>query len=82
MAQLGSALALGARCRRFESCRLDQNSGFVRIRKPQSRDTLRLLNILTGDNNHVYAIVGDGEMQEGQIWEAAMTAAHYKLNNL
>lgn len=34
------------------------------------------------DNNHVYAIVGDGEMQEGQIWEALLQAAHYKLNNL
>ena len=30
----------------------------------------------------VYCIVGDGEIQEGQIWEAAMTAAHYKLDNL
>ena len=30
----------------------------------------------------VYAIVGDGEIQEGQIWEAAMSAAHYKLDNL
>lgn len=33
-------------------------------------------------DNHVYAILGDGEIQEGQIWEAAMTAGHYKLNNL
>lgn len=31
---------------------------------------------------HVYVLLGDGEVQEGQIWEAAMTAAHYKLNNL
>ena len=30
----------------------------------------------------VYAIIGDGESQEGQIWEAAMTAAHYKLDNV
>lgn len=30
----------------------------------------------------VYCIVGDGEIQEGQIWEAAMTSAHYKLDNL
>ncbi len=30
----------------------------------------------------VYTILGDGEIQEGQIWEAAMTAAHYKLDNL
>lgn len=30
----------------------------------------------------IYAILGDGEVQEGQIWEAAMSAAHYKLNNI
>lgn len=30
----------------------------------------------------VYSIIGDGEVQEGQTWEAAMTAAHYKLDNL
>ncbi len=30
----------------------------------------------------VYCICGDGEIEEGQIWEAAMTAAHYKLDNL
>jgi transketolase len=31
---------------------------------------------------YVYVILGDGELQEGQIWEAAMAAAHYKLSNL
>jgi transketolase len=30
----------------------------------------------------VYALMGDGEIQEGQIWEACMAAAHYKLDNL
>lgn len=30
----------------------------------------------------VYALLGDGELQEGQVWEALMFAAHYKLNNL
>lgn len=30
----------------------------------------------------VYCLIGDGESQEGQIWEAAMTASHYKLDNL
>ncbi len=30
----------------------------------------------------VYCLIGDGEIQEGQIWEAAMTASHYKLDNL
>ena len=37
---------------------------------------------LKNQSNRVYCIVGDGEIQEGQIWEAAMTAAHYKLDNL
>ncbi|MEG1997318.1 MAG: thiamine pyrophosphate-dependent enzyme, partial [Clostridiales bacterium] len=31
---------------------------------------------------HVYAILGDGETEEGQVWEAAMFAAHYQLNHL
>ncbi len=31
---------------------------------------------------NVYTILGDGEVQEGQIWEAAMCASHYKVNNL
>ncbi|OFI07507.1 transketolase 1 [Clostridium acetireducens DSM 10703] len=30
----------------------------------------------------VYALLGDGELEEGQVWEASMAAAHYKLNNL
>ena len=30
----------------------------------------------------VYALLGDGEIQEGQIWEAAMTSSHYKLDNI
>ncbi len=30
----------------------------------------------------VWALLGDGECQEGQVWEAAMAAAHYKLDNL
>mgnify|MGYP004692780419 FL=1 len=34
------------------------------------------------EDNHVYAILGDGELQEGQIWESLLQAAHYKLDNL
>ena len=33
-------------------------------------------------DHHVYTIIGDGESDEGQVWEAAMTAAKYKLDNL
>ncbi len=35
-----------------------------------------------GDDFRVYTAVGDGESEEGQVWEAAMFAAHYKLDNL
>jgi transketolase len=34
------------------------------------------------DLNYVYALVGDGESEEGQIWEAALFAAHHKVDNL
>ncbi len=37
---------------------------------------------LTGDTYKVYAILGDGELEEGQVWEASMFAAHRKLDNL
>jgi transketolase len=33
-------------------------------------------------NYRVYVVLGDGELQEGEVWEAAMFAAHYKLDNL
>lgn len=33
-------------------------------------------------NNRVFCVIGDGEMQEGQVWEALMFAPKYKLNNL
>lgn len=37
---------------------------------------------LDGKAWRVYALMGDGEQQEGQVWEAAMAAAHYKLDNV
>ncbi|GLI38580.1 transketolase [Geobacter hydrogenophilus] len=37
---------------------------------------------LDGSSSRVYAMLGDGELQEGQVWEAAMAAGHYKLDNL
>jgi transketolase len=33
-------------------------------------------------SSRVYCLMGDGEIQEGQVWEAAMTASHYKLDNM
>ena len=37
---------------------------------------------ISGDSYRVFTVVGDGESEEGQVWEAAMFAAHYKLDNL
>lgn len=37
---------------------------------------------LKGLKSHVFALLGDGELEEGQVWEAAMAARHYKLDNL
>lgn len=43
---------------------------------------MALASKMNSDGFRVYAIVGDGEIEEGQIWEACMSAAHYKLDNL
>ena len=43
---------------------------------------MALSSKLNGDGFRVYCLVGDGEIEEGQIWEAAMSASHYKLDNL
>ena len=37
---------------------------------------------LSGDDRFVYVLMGDGELQEGQVWEAAMYAAHNKVDHL
>src|ERR1700741_2565982 len=37
---------------------------------------------LNGDNNLVFSLHGDGELDEGQVWEAIMFAAHHKVDNL
>ena len=43
---------------------------------------MALSSKISGDAYRVYTIVGDGESEEGQVWEAAMFASHYKLDNL
>ena len=43
---------------------------------------MAIANKLKKNNDRVYCILGDGEIEEGQIWEAAMTASYYKLDNL
>ena len=43
---------------------------------------MALAGKLDGKDYRVYTILGDGEIEEGQVWEAAMFAAHYQLDNL
>jgi transketolase len=43
---------------------------------------MALAERLKGESSRVYALLGDGELNEGLIWEAAMAGAHYKLSNL
>lgn len=43
---------------------------------------MAMMSKLDNKGIRVYCIVGDGEIEEGQIWEAAMTSSHYKLDNL
>ena len=43
---------------------------------------MALASKLKNKTNRVYTLLGDGEIQEGQVWEACMFASHYKLDNL
>ena len=43
---------------------------------------MALANKLDNDPGRVYVLLGDGEIQEGIVWEALMSAAHYKLDNM
>lgn len=43
---------------------------------------MALAGKLDNKEYRVYSLLGDGELEEGQVWEAAMSAAHYKLDNL
>jgi transketolase len=43
---------------------------------------MALAGRLDGREYNVYVVLGDGELQEGQVWEAAMTTSHYRLTNV
>ena len=43
---------------------------------------MALANRLDKNDHRIYTLVGDGEAEEGQVWEAAMAAGHYGLDNL
>ena len=43
---------------------------------------MALASKLNNKDYYVYVVLGDGEIAEGQVWEAAMSSSHYKLNNV
>lgn len=43
---------------------------------------MAISNKVDGNNHCIYALLGDGECEEGQVWAATMAASHYKLDNL
>jgi transketolase len=43
---------------------------------------MRLAGRWCGRNYKVFVLLGDGELQEGEVWEASMAAAHFKIDNL
>lgn len=43
---------------------------------------MAISNKVDGNDHRIYVLLGDGECEEGEVWEAAMAASHYKLDNL
>ena len=43
---------------------------------------MALASKIDGTDNRIFAVLGDGELEEGMVWEAAMFASHYKLDNV
>lgn len=60
---------------------LDNSSGSLGQGLSQANG-LALAARLDDSDHRIYCLLGDGELQEGQVWEAMMTAAHYKLANV
>jgi transketolase len=64
-----------------KTCGLEANTGSLGMGLSVANG-MALAGRATGRSYRVYVLLGDGECQEGQVWEAAMTAAHYKLDTL
>ncbi len=64
-----------------KTCGLEANTGSLGMGLSVANG-MALAGRARGLGYRVYALLGDGECQEGQVWEAAMTAAHYRLDTL
>jgi transketolase len=73
--------SLPSHCDRLKTCGIDLSTGSLGQGVSLGIGAA-LGNRMRGIQNHVYIIVGDGELQEGQVWEGIQFAAHWKLDNL
>lgn len=64
-----------------KTCGLEANTGSLGMGLSVANG-LALAGRVLGRRSRVYVLLGDGECQEGQVWEAAMTAGHYRLDTL
>ncbi len=64
-----------------KTCGLEANTGSLGMGLSVANG-MALAGRATGRGYRVYVLLGDGECQEGQVWEAAMTTSHYKLDTL
>jgi len=64
-----------------KTCGLEANTGSLGMGLSVANG-MALAGRVAGRDYRVYALLGDGECQEGQVWEAAMTAAHYRLDTV
>lgn len=72
---------LPSHCSRVHTPGIDMTTGSLG-QGISSANGVALASRMMGADNNVYLIVGDGELDEGQIWEGALFAGHRKLNNL
>lgn len=72
---------LPSHCDRLKTVGIDMTTGSLG-QGASSAMGIACGNRLDGRDNTTYLILGDGELNEGQVWEAAMFAAHQKLDNL
>jgi transketolase len=72
---------LPSHCDRTKTPGIDMTTGSLG-QGASSAVGIALGNKIDGKDNYTYLILGDGECQEGQVWEAALFAGHHRLNHL
>ena len=83
--ELPTLKKLGAGCRATRPCTARRASRAAPARWARGSPTptaWRWRALITGRDYRVYCLLGDGELHEGQVWEAAMTAGHRCLSNV